>query len=83
MCKSVSAFFFLGLGAVLCVPLKDGLMVHVGGDTAVVESTVREARQAPEHIEELIKPGELLREGVGVRGIGGVSNNFYIIFSVS
>ncbi|XP_018567042.1 uncharacterized protein LOC108907727 [Anoplophora glabripennis] len=57
MCRTVGAFFFLGLGAaVLCVPLKDKLMVDLGGDTAVVESTVREARQAPDHIEELLQP---------------------------
>lgn len=65
MCRTVGAFFFLGLGAVLCVPLKDGLMVVQGGDTAVVESTVREARQAPEQIEDLLQPGESHRRAIG------------------
>ncbi|KAJ8918138.1 hypothetical protein NQ315_011595 [Exocentrus adspersus] len=57
MCKLVGAFFFLGLAAVLSIPIKDAFILEDGKDTATVESTVREARQAPEHIEDLLKPG--------------------------
>ncbi|XP_044259431.1 keratin, type I cytoskeletal 9-like [Tribolium madens] len=57
MCKSVALFFLL-LPAVFTLPTQDDLMQELGDDTAVVESTVREARAiVPEHIEDLLQPG--------------------------
>ncbi|XP_066260636.1 uncharacterized protein [Euwallacea similis] len=41
----------------LAIPVKDELMFEGPDDTATVESTVREARAAPKHIGDLIKPG--------------------------
>lgn len=53
------AFFLLMFATALGLPAKDELMFDAGDDTAVVESTVREARAAvPEHIEEILEPGE-------------------------
>lgn len=76
MCKPVGAFFLFGLGVVLSVPLKDGLMVDVGGDTSVVESTVREARQAPERIDDLLQPGESQRR---VGCVGSFSGTLFFL----
>lgn len=39
------------------LPARDELVFD---DTAIVESTVRETRAAPEHIEELLEPGKKL-----------------------
>lgn len=36
----------------------DELMEEKSDDTAVVESTVREARAIPEQIDDLLKPGK-------------------------
>ncbi|RZC34601.1 keratin, type I cytoskeletal 9-like [Asbolus verrucosus] len=58
MCKVAGAFFLLIGTAVLGLPAEDALMLDLGDDTAVVESTVREARAVvPEHIEDLLHPG--------------------------
>lgn len=59
MCKLAGVFLVLGLVMVTGLPAKDDLMVELGDDTAVVESTVREARAAvPERIEDLLGPGK-------------------------
>lgn len=44
----------------LAIPIKDELMFEGPDDTATVESTVREARAAPKHIGDLLKPGNIL-----------------------
>ncbi|KAL1490530.1 hypothetical protein ABEB36_013208 [Hypothenemus hampei] len=46
----------VAIGA-LAIPVKDELMFEGPDDTATVESTVREARAAPKHIGDLLKPG--------------------------
>jgi hypothetical protein len=59
MCKLAGAFFLVVMPVILAHPAKDELMFDLGDDTAVVESTVREARAVvPEHIEDLLQPGE-------------------------
>ncbi|XP_068910111.1 uncharacterized protein [Tenebrio molitor] len=58
MCKLAGAFFLVVMPVILAHPAKDELMFDLGDDTAVVESTVREARAVvPEHIEDLLQPG--------------------------
>ncbi|KAJ8980603.1 hypothetical protein NQ317_010814 [Molorchus minor] len=58
MCKIiVGVLFLLGVAAAVPLPAKDELMFEMGGDTAVVESRVRETRQVPANIDELLKPG--------------------------
>ncbi|KAF7268252.1 hypothetical protein GWI33_018614 [Rhynchophorus ferrugineus] len=56
MLKLVVCAFLLAVG-VSAKPAKDQLMLEDLDDTAIVESTVREARAAPSHISDLIKPG--------------------------
>ncbi|KAF7276407.1 hypothetical protein GWI33_010354, partial [Rhynchophorus ferrugineus] len=55
MLKLVVCAFLLAVG-VSAKPAKDQLMLEDLDDTAIVESTVREARAAPSHISDLIKP---------------------------
>ncbi|XP_060526760.1 uncharacterized protein LOC132702246 [Cylas formicarius] len=47
----------LACGVAAAPAIKDELMTELGDDTATVESTVREARAAPSHIGDLLKPG--------------------------
>ncbi|XP_030767395.1 protein bfr2-like [Sitophilus oryzae] len=54
MCLVIISVASLSISA---QPIKDELMFEGPGDTATVESTVREARAAPGHISDLIKPG--------------------------
>ncbi|KAH1012983.1 spore wall protein 2 isoform X1 [Dendroctonus ponderosae] len=56
MLKYFTCVTLLAIGA-FGTPIKDELMFEGPGDTATVESTVREARAAPNHIGDLLQPG--------------------------
>ncbi|KAK9874626.1 hypothetical protein WA026_005455 [Henosepilachna vigintioctopunctata] len=62
MCRFISTFLTVSVivfSSVFSRPMgEEGLMTVSDYDTAVVESTVRETRQAvPSHIEDLLEPG--------------------------